>query len=248
MWARVSEDFAPFAVDVTTEEPPADRLSRTDYSDEEFGTRALITSATTVCSNSKTLYQSVCPGGCGGVAYVGVFGYAEPWGSQYQPALVFNNALSNSAKNIAEAAAHEVGHNLGLSHDGATSGCGTGGLSACGYYYGQNMWAPIMGVGYNKPVVQWSKGDYSIATNTQDDLAVMESYGLDLMADDHGDDRENATVARACRFDLRTHGRIDLNIFGVHVVVANIVDPHRLKGAGADVQRDIAKLDAARAT
>ena len=38
-----------------------------------------ITSATTLCSNSKTLYQSVCSGGCGGVAYVGVFDYPGTW-------------------------------------------------------------------------------------------------------------------------------------------------------------------------
>lgn len=219
VWERVSEDYAPFAVDVTTEEPDAARLVRTNYSDLEFGTRALITSATTVCSNGKTLYQSVCPGGCGGVAYVGVFDYSEPWHSAYQPALVFSNALSNSAKNVAEATSHEVGHNLGLNHDGATTGCGTGGLSACSYYYGQNMWAPIMGVGYNKPVVQWSKGDYSIATNTQDDLAVMQSYGLDLMNDDHGDDRENATEVNA--EDIDEAGLIasedEVDIFGVNV-------------------------------
>jgi hypothetical protein len=219
VWKRVSEDYAPFAVDVTTEEPPAARLVRADYSDLEFGTRALITSATTVCSNSKTLYQSVCPSGCGGVAYVGVFNFPEPWHSAYQPALVFSNALSNSAKNVAEATSHEVGHNLGLSHDGATTGCGSGGLSACSYYYGQSMWAPVMGVGYNKPVVQWSKGDYSIATNTQDDLAVMQSYGLDLMTDDHGDDRENATDVSAEAIDeaglIASEDEVD--VFGVNV-------------------------------
>ncbi|HVJ96359.1 MAG TPA: M12 family metallo-peptidase, partial [Acidimicrobiia bacterium] len=190
VWERVSEDYAPFAVDVTTEDPGAAGIQRTNYLDEEFGTRALITSATTVCSNGKTLYQSVCPGGCGGVAWVGVFNYSGWLQDAYQPALVFNNALSNSAKNIAEATSHEVGHNLGLSHDGATTGCGSGGLSACSYYYGQNMWAPIMGVGYNKPVTQWSKGDYSIANNTEDDLAIMQGLELDLRADDHGGDRE----------------------------------------------------------
>ena len=36
------------------------------------------------------------------------------------------------------------------------------------------MWAPIMGVGYYKPVAQWSKGEYAGANNTgQDDVAAI---------------------------------------------------------------------------
>lgn len=219
VWERVAEDFAPFDVDVTTEEPDPARLYRTNSSDEEFGTRALITSATTVCSNSKTLYQSICPGGCGGVAYVGVFNFPGSWHSAYQPAFVFNNALSNSAKSIAEATSHEVGHNLGLHHDGATIGCGSGGLSACSYYYGQNMWAPIMGVGYSKPVVQWSNGDYSVANNFQDDFAVMQSYELELRDDDHGDNREGATEVDPAGFEEAgvIESEDDIDVFGLNV-------------------------------
>jgi hypothetical protein len=196
VWERVSEDYAPWDVDVTTEEPAAADLARTDFLDEAFGTRALITSATTVCPNGKTVYQSVC-GSCGGVAYVGVFNETGWWHDAYQPAFVFNNALANSAKNIAEAASHEVGHNLGLDHDGATTGCGSGGLSPCGYYYGQAMWAPIMGVGYNKPVVQWSKGEYSVADNTEDDFAIFDNSELDVRDDDHGDTKVGATNVNA---------------------------------------------------
>lgn len=32
--------------------------------------------------------------------------------------------------------------------------------------------APIMGMSYNKPVTQWSKGEYSNANNKEDDTAV----------------------------------------------------------------------------
>ena len=56
----------------------------------------------------------------------------------------------NNEKNIAEAISHEVGHNLGLSHDG---------ISASGILHGQGNQAPIMGVGYYEPIVQWSRGD-----------------------------------------------------------------------------------------
>ncbi len=83
-------------------------------------------------------------------------------------------------KNIAEAASHEIGHNLGLNHDGQTT-------STAGYYTGHGSgatgWAPIMGVGYSKEVTQWSKGDYANANNQQDDMSVLypDEWGIVLM-------------------------------------------------------------------
>jgi hypothetical protein len=48
----------------------------------------------------------------GGVAYLGVAGMTSKY---YQPALVFPAQLGNGApKFVAEAASHELGHNLGL--------------------------------------------------------------------------------------------------------------------------------------
>jgi hypothetical protein len=38
---------------------------------------------------------------------------------------------------------------------------------------GANGWAPIMGLGYYQPFSQWSKGEFTGADNTQDDLAVI---------------------------------------------------------------------------
>jgi hypothetical protein len=103
---------------------------------------------------------------------------------------VFQRGLGGTgtnAKLLAEAASHEVGHNLGLRHDGKT---GTG---ATGYYAGQGAWAPIMGVGYNRPVAQWSRGEYAGANNPEDDLAVMVANGAPRMADDHPDTATGAT-------------------------------------------------------
>jgi hypothetical protein len=67
-------------------------------------------------------------------------------------------------RSVGECAAHEVGHTLGLTHDGAAKAT---------YYTGHGDWAPIMGTTYNKPVAQWSKGEYTGANNTQDDIAVI---------------------------------------------------------------------------
>jgi hypothetical protein len=42
-WRRVREDFAPFDVDVTTEEPATDALTKTSADDEFYGVRCVIT-------------------------------------------------------------------------------------------------------------------------------------------------------------------------------------------------------------
>jgi hypothetical protein len=176
IWQRVAEDYAPFDVNVTTEAVPLDQISRSGSTDGVFGTTVLITSSTGVYNCS-----------CGGVAYLGVFDDTSEF---YKPALVFYNQLGGgNEKYVAEAISHEAGHNMGLSHDGTAS---------VGYYQGHGSgatgWAPIMGVGYYQSLVQWSKGEYSGANNTQDDYAVMQSNGLPLRADDHGDSPATATV------------------------------------------------------
>jgi hypothetical protein len=175
VWQRVAEDYAPFSVDVTTEDPGLAAIDRSASSDAVYGTRALIT--------NDSLIQSQC--GCGGIAYVGVFDEIAPSHQTYEPAFVFQRSLAGGtvAKYLAEAVSHEVGHNLGLSHDGTAS---------VGYYAGHGSWAPIMGVGYSMPIVQWSKGEYTGANNTQDDFAVIQSNGAPAQADDYPDTRAAA--------------------------------------------------------
>lgn len=171
IWQRIAEDYAPFDVDVTTEDPGNDALNREGWFDQKYGIRAVMTAT------------NFMGAGIGGVAYVGIFDYDG--GADYQPAWIFTTSLGNSEKNITEAASHEIGHTLGLNHDG---------LSTTDYYSGHGVWAPIMGVGYNKNISQWSKGEYPGASNTEDDLTIIQSHGLTLIADDHGNTRAAATV------------------------------------------------------
>lgn len=98
----------------------------------------------------------------------------------YSPGImcwVFTKALGNNSKYIAEATAHELGHTFGLRHDGSVSpkrtASGTYVNYLTTYYAGQGDWAPIMGVGYYKPVVQWSKGEYNYANNFLDEKAII---------------------------------------------------------------------------
>ncbi|MDQ1294427.1 MAG: hypothetical protein QG608_2310 [Actinomycetota bacterium] len=174
VWARVSEDYAVFDVDVTTEDPGAEAIDRSGTADTTFGTRAVVTGTAKIFSSCH----------CGGIAYVDVFDL--PNGHQrFQPAFVFQRGVGGQAKEVAEAVSHEVGHTLGLYHDGNAS---------TEYYRGHGAWAPIMGAGYERPISQWSAGEYSGATNTEDDLAVIASGGLNVLADDHGGTAGTATA------------------------------------------------------
>lgn len=171
VWRHVAEDFAPFAIDVTTADPGADAIRRSSTSDSRYGTRVVVTPTETDCD------------GCGGVAYVGTYDAIGSTHDYYQPAWVY--VAGTYAKSIAEAASHEAGHNLGLSHDGVVGGPG--------YYTGHGDWAPIMGVGYYEPVTQWSRGEYAGASNTEDDFDIVTQNGGPVAGDDHGGTAATAT-------------------------------------------------------
>lgn len=176
IWKRVSEDYAPFDINVTTKDPGVDAIIRSSSSDNVFGSHQVITRDFTKATNN--------PCGCGGFAYVGVFDFT---GGTYKPAFVFYDNLASNERYIAEATSHEAGHNMGLSHDGT---------STTGYYTGHGSgetgWAPIMGVGYYKLLVQWSKGEYANANQKQDDYLVMQQNSLYFDADEYGDTINNA--------------------------------------------------------
>lgn len=191
VWQRVAEDFAPFDVDVTTEYPGEDAITRTSSSDTRYGMRVLISPISSYFGNY------------GGIAYIGVFNRV---GDYYKPALVFPEKLSNNAKYIAEACSHEAGHTLGLQHDGTTSGT----TYYAGHGTGDTGWAPIMGNSYSKNLTQWSKGEYTGANQTQDDLAVIQSYGLAFRSDDHGDDNLSASYLTPGT-DILATGTIERN-------------------------------------
>ncbi len=141
IWQRVVEDFAPFNVDVTTEDPGVEALRRANTSDLNYGVRVCIG------GSSYDWYGA----GAGGVAYLNSFNWSTD-----TPCYVFTAQLgTGQEKYTAEAISHEAGHTLGLSHDGTTGGAA--------YYEGHGNWAPIMGVGYYRETVQWSKGQYPLA-------------------------------------------------------------------------------------
>lgn len=163
IWARVAEDFAPFQINVTTENPG-------NFSNG-VGLRIAI-------GGSYDWYGSPA----GGVAYVNSF-----TSSVANTAYVFPNALGLSEKSIAEAASHEAGHAFGLRHQSVYD---TNGIKTAEYNPGGAGWAPIMGVSYYQPLTTWHNGTSAVgSTVLQDDMAVIASAlnAFGYRPDDHAD-------------------------------------------------------------
>jgi hypothetical protein len=194
IWERVVEDYIPFDVDVTTQDPGAANLTKSGFGDTRWGIRVCIG------GSSSDWFGSVA----GGVSYVGSFNWASDTPDYVFPAQLLNG----DEKDTAEAISHEVGHTLGLSHDGTNK---------VEYYEGQHTgptgWAPIMGAGYYEDLVQWSKGEYPNANNQEDDLAIITTQnGFTYRTDDHGNTAATAaSLGDVGAAPVTAHGIIERN-------------------------------------
>jgi subtilisin-like proprotein convertase family protein len=210
IWERVAEDFRPFEVNVTTQDPTiADpgALDNSGAGDQTWGIRIVIG------GDSRNDWFTSTGGqlDLGGAVKQDSF-------SANTPAYIFGLDrvtvppppappldLLSVELGIAATTSHLVGHSLGLSHDGQVryyqnsadnfkwesqfyplyEGHGTGATS----------WAPIMGTA-GKELSQWSRGEYYNATQTQDDLAIITgpANGFGFRPDDHGSAIDDTTA------------------------------------------------------
>ncbi len=133
---RVSEDFRPFAVNVTT--------------DSTVYLAAPLMKRTRIIVTTTSAWQP----GVGGISFTGTFG----WGTE-TPAFVFADRLSFNVKNIAECCTHETGHTLGLAHQAKYDGnCTFLEEYNSGTGTGQTAWAPVMGSSYSRNMTGWNDG------------------------------------------------------------------------------------------
>lgn len=239
-WKRTAEDFRPFNINVTTVDPGSEALRKSGTSDSQWGVRVIVTNESTMVTNSAER----C--GCGGIAYIDSFN----WSSD-TPVWVY----TTGGKSVAEAASHEVGHSLGLSHDGLTSGT----TYYRGHGDGETGWASIMGVGYYENVTQWDRGEYYNANNGgsnanygdgPDDLALIVGQagpgnGFGYRADDHGDSSATATSLTLSGTSVSGDGVIettsDLDVFRFTTGAGNVslsIDPFT-PGPNLDVRAEL---------
>ncbi|MEH1839070.1 MAG: VCBS repeat-containing protein [Nostoc sp.] len=196
IWQRVAEDFSPFNVNVTTQAPAdINDLIKSGSDDTRWGVRVAIG------GSSYDWYGE----GLGGVAKVGSFN----WNSD-TPAFVFaKNMINGDEKDTADGISHEVGHTLGLDHDGR--------ITPAEEYYeghgsGETGWAPIMGTAYYQELTQWSKGEYASANNTEDDLQIITTQnGFTYRADDCGDTIATAKLLTISSTSITDSGIIERN-------------------------------------
>ena len=175
IFERVAEDYRIFNVNITTDSNV--------YNAAPFHRKTRI-----IITPTNSWYGS----SAAGLSFVSSYLWADA-----TPGWVFSHILNNTAKYIAEACSHEIGHTLGLQHQSTyDANCVKTSEYSPGQGSGEIGWAPIMGVGYNKNLTTWHYGTNAVGCNViQNDIAKITSAstGITLRPDEHGDTHTDAT-------------------------------------------------------
>src|SRR5665811_1505336 len=168
---RVSEDYRPFNIDITTDST-------------KFLSAPLTKRIRIIITPTSSWYTGV-----GGVSYTGSF----TWGDD-TPGFVFCDRLGYSAKLVGECCTHESGHTVGLSHQSSySSTCTLVDTYNSGVGTGEIGWAPVMGNSYYKNLTRWNNGPTPNGCNAdQDNLSIITTQnGFTYRTDDYSDDPNN---------------------------------------------------------
>lgn len=168
---RVSEDYRPFNINITT--------------DSTVFLAAPLTKRIRIIITLTSGWYT----GVGGVAYTGSF----TWGDD-TPGFVFPDRLANSPKIVGECCTHESGHTVGLSHQSLySSTCTLVDTYNSGVGTGEIGWAPVMGNSYYKNLTGWNNGPTPSGCNVaQDNLSIITTQnGFTYRTDDYSDDPNN---------------------------------------------------------
>lgn len=171
---RVSEDYRPFNINVTTDS--------TEFLNAPLNMRSRV-----IVTPTSGWYPGV-----GGVAFIGSF----VWGDD-TPGFVFSDRLQYFAKYIAECCTHESGHTVGLSHQSRyDENCNLLEPYSQGVGSGETGWAPVMGNSYYRNMTGWNEGPtpYGCAL-VQDNLTIITTTnGFDYREDDYADVMNEGTT------------------------------------------------------
>lgn len=173
---RVKEDWWPFNINVTT--------SLQKYNAAPAGSRMRVI----ITTNNQA-----APG-AGGVAYIDSFSKAGRAFTANVPAWVFNGGIEG----VSETISHELGHTVGLRHDGRAVPGQPPETYFKGHGSGPTSWGPLMGGSFRQSVTQWSKGEYQFAdqSSREDELAIITNAtnGFGYVPDEAGNSRAAATA------------------------------------------------------
>ena len=230
IWNRVSADFAPFNINVTTEEPDLEDLRNRGGNDLRWGIRVALTSNQNLDNlDAFGNPQLITNAGGGGTAYYNSFNWLND-----DVAFVFNQGEYAASETVS----HEVGHALNLRHDGTNTRTNNPTYYE-GHGAGEISWGSIMGapfIGNQENVTTWSKGEYNDANNIEDDLSIITSEnGFGYRIDDHGNNFNSASSLSYSdisslnlnKLDILSHGLIersnDLDCF-VFETIGGVLD------------------------
>ncbi|MES2475842.1 MAG: LamG-like jellyroll fold domain-containing protein [Verrucomicrobiota bacterium] len=173
IWQWVAEAFVAFSINVTTDEAVFDAATNKQ--------RCIITPTRNAIGNAA------------GIAYINSFdsgGNTPCW------------ALPYTGESGGVVVAHEIGHTLGLGHDGMNADDYYGGHGS-----GAESWGPIMGTAYGRSLKHWSPGDYPGATNTQDDYSIIGGGNWSFIS--YRADQIGNTTATAETLRVFSNGVVD---------------------------------------
>lgn len=191
VWYRVSEDYSPFNINVTTVNPGT-------FNDFE---------SVLVSIGGDGAWI----GSPGGVAFLNAFS-----SSVANTCYVFSDNTGfggvDHMKGTALAASHEVGHQLGLLHHAVYDSSGN---QTAGYDSGRPNLGPIMGAPYTSERETWANAPDSIAvTSIQDDLAVITgavNRVVRYRTDDHANTIASASLITVSSANVSASGIIERN-------------------------------------